>query len=87
MAAQRASLIRRLHGRAHGLDTGRGYNSVEAGRALGVAVADEETELTSVVLQLSHEVARHLHRPGAVRVQGHTEEVDKAALTSITNST
>ena len=59
---------------------GRGHDGVEAGSELGVPVTDEEAELTSVVLQLSHEVAGHLHRPGAVGVGGHTEEVDDAAF-------
>src|SRR5450759_5431510 len=63
---------RRAHRRADALDTDRGEHLVEAGGELGVAVADEEAEWPSGLLEVGGEVAGHLGHPGGVRVGGDT---------------
>src|SRR5665647_1979322 len=66
--------------RADGLDTDRGEHLVEAGGELGVAVADEESEHPTGILQVRGEIAGHLCDPWAVRVGGGSEDMHDAAL-------
>src|ERR1035437_3041827 len=71
---------RRTDRSADGLDTDRGEHLVEAGGELGVAVADEESEVPTGILQVRGEIAGHLCDPWAVRVGGGSEDVHDAAL-------
>jgi len=71
---------RRTDRSADGLDTDRGEHLVEAGGELGVAVADEESEHPTGILQVRGEIAGHLCDPWAVRVGGGSEDVHDAAL-------
>src|SRR5664280_803812 len=71
---------RRTDRSADGLDTDRGEHLVEAGGELGVAVADEESEHPTGILQVRGEIAGHLCDPWAVRVGGGSEDVRDAAL-------
>src|ERR1035441_4521470 len=58
---------RRTDRSADGLDTDRGKHLVEAGSEVGVAVADEEPESTTGILQVRGEIAGHLCDPWADR--------------------
>src|ERR1035441_5370968 len=71
---------RRTDRSTDGLDTDRGEHLVEAGGELGVAVADEESEVPTGILQVRGEIAGHLGGPWAVRVGGGSEDVHDAAL-------
>src|ERR1035437_8159381 len=71
---------RRTDRSADGLDTDRGKHLVEAGSEVGVAVADEEPESTTGILQVRGEIAGHLCGPWSVRVGGGSEDVHDAAL-------
>src|ERR1035437_2357090 len=71
---------RRTHRRADALDADRGEDFVEAGGELGVAVADEESEVPTGILQVRGEIAGHLCDPWAVRVGGGSEDVHDGAL-------
>jgi hypothetical protein len=70
----------RPHGRLQRLDADCGEDGVEAPRELGVPVTDEEPESPALVLEIGHQVARHLGDPGVDRVPRHSEEVDDARL-------
>src|SRR5665811_1459982 len=71
---------RRTDRSADGLDTDRGEHLVEGCGELGVAVADEESEHPTGILQVRGEIAGHLCDPWAVRVGGGSEDVHDAAL-------
>jgi hypothetical protein len=63
-------------GRLDDLDAGRGEHVIEAGRELGVAVADEEPQLVSAFVQVHEQIPGLLDHPRAVRVGGEAGEVD-----------
>jgi len=68
----------RANGSPDGLDADGGEHGVEAGGELGVAVAYEEPEAPTGLLELGAEVAGDLGDPGAPGVGGDAEQVHDA---------
>lgn len=69
---------RRPHRRPDDPDVDRGEHGVEGRGELGVAVADEEPEPPTSVLEIHQQVARLLAQPGGRGMGGDTEDVDAA---------
>jgi hypothetical protein len=63
----------------HGLDAGTGENGVERGGELAGAVADEEPDGGSAVVDVNQQVASLLGGPGSSRMAGCPEDVHVAA--------
>src|SRR5829696_735410 len=62
----------------HGVDFGAGENGVERGGELAGAVADEEPEAGSAVVEVHQQVAGLMGGPGSGRVAGRPEDVQVA---------
>lgn len=71
---------RRSDGGLDRLDADRGERRVEAGGELGVAVADQETELSPCFVEVGGEVAGGLGHPRPAGAACHAEQVDDAAF-------
>jgi len=63
-----------------GLNPDGGKHRVESCGELGVAIADEEAEVTPGVLEVGRKVAGHLGHPGTVGVGGDTEQVHPSSV-------
>jgi hypothetical protein len=72
-------VVRRRAGDRGTLD-GRAEHGVEACDELGVAIADEETEVSSGIFEIGSEVTGHLGDPGTVGVGGDAEQVHPSSL-------